>query len=308
LKDCTIQGLPIPDDRIGRFAEYDGGLRATDQLQAAIERDGYVLLRGVLDRDGVMAARHEVFSRLEQVGEIKSPAVEGIATGESRRRELAGDLNEFWRSVNTGSALRGVTHGKSVHEILRSILAEQARGHDLMFLRPAAVGQGTRLHYDHPFFAGRSNRILTAWIPLGDVPITDGPLVAVEGSNRFDDFLDPIREVDYAADRSNDVVQKVAYDKQNETDPITLVTARGTRLLSSGFQAGDLVVFSGFLLHGSLDNRSPIGRVRLSCDVRYQPAADPADDERYFGENPLGSSGGGYGAMKGAKPLTQPWA
>jgi hypothetical protein len=48
----------------------------------------------------------------------------------------------------------------------------------------------------------------------------------------------------------------------------------GCRLLTTDFRAGDVCVFGMFTLHGSLDNRSPIGRVRISGDVRYQPAAD----------------------------------
>ena len=59
-------------------------------------------------------------------------------------------------------------------------------------------------------------------------------------------------------------------------------------------------------LHGALDNHSPLGRVRLSCDVRYQPAAEPLDP-RYFGADPGGTFGGGYGELNGARPLTEPW-
>jgi hypothetical protein len=59
-------------------------------------------------------------------------------------------------------------------------------------------------------------------------------------------------------------------------------------------------------LHGSLDNHSALGRVRLSSDVRYQPAAEPTDP-RYFGPNPGGTTGAGYGELNGAKPLTQAW-
>ena len=58
-----------------------------------------------------------------------------------------------------------------------------------------------------------------------------------------------------------------------------------------------------FTLHGSLENNSPAGQARLSCDVRYQPAADPAVDGRYFGPSPTGSKGGGYADMRGARPL-----
>jgi hypothetical protein len=46
--------------------------------------------------------------------------------------------------------------------------------------------------------------------------------------------------------------------------------------------------------------------VRLSCDVRWQPADLPLD-ERYFGAHPGGTTGAGYAELVGAKPLTQEW-
>ena len=36
---------------------------------------------------------------------------------------------------------------------------------------------------------------------------------------------------------------------------------------------------------------------------RFEPAAEPATDERYFGASPKGAKGGGYADMRGAKPL-----
>ena len=49
-----------------------------------------------------------------------------------------------------------------------------------------------------------------------------------------------------------------------------------------------------------------VNRVRLSCDVRWQPASLPLD-ARYFGANPPGTTGAGYAELNGAKPLTQEW-
>ena len=268
-----------------------------------LERDGYLLLRGVLDGDEVIAAREEVFQRLEAVGEIRSPALDGVASGDSRRSQTEPDLGAFWKSVSEGPMLRRLSHGPRLRQILGAAFGEPARPHDLIYLRPTAVGNATRPHYDYPFFAGGSDRIYTAWVPLGDVPVSDGPLMIVDGSHRFTDLIDPIRNVDYQAERSNEVVQKAAYEQVNADHPIDLARRRGSRLLTVNFRSGDLVVFTGFTLHGSFDNRSPIGRVRLSFDVRFQPAAHPADDPRYFGPDPTGTKGRGYADMRAAQPL-----
>ncbi len=58
----------------------------------------------------------------------------------------------------------------------------------------------------------------------------------------------------------------------------------GGRWLTSEYRAGDLLVFTIFTVHASLDNQSD--RVRLSSDSRYQLASEPAD-ERWIGENPV---------------------
>ena len=304
---AQVQQQRIPAELFDHLSEFVADLTDGEALRRAIEEDGYVFLRGVLDRDEVLAARAEVFARLEEVNEVQSPAIEGIATGQSRRRELSGDLDAFWKSVSEGKAVRRVTHSVRLREIMRFVFDEQARPHDLLYLRPACVGRSTKLHYDFPFFARRSLRIHTAWIPFGDIPIQDGPLLIVENSNRFIDLIEPIRDHDYGSDHANELIQRAAYEEPNKIDPVSFAAQRGTRLLSADFRAEDVLVFGGFTLHGSLDNCSPVGRVRLSCDVRYQPAADPFDDERYFGSHPTGSNGGGYGDMKGAKPLTDPW-
>jgi hypothetical protein len=60
------------------------------------------------------------------------------------------------------------------------------------------------------------------------------------------------------------------------------------------------------LMHGAFDHHCAENRVRLSCDFRFQPETDPTDP-RYFGPNPGGTTGAGYGELNGAKPLTDAW-
>jgi hypothetical protein len=292
------QGRPLPDARVGELR--DSRAEATDgsTLARRLATDGYVFLRDVLDVDEVRAARVEVFDRLVEVGEIRPPAVEGIATGESRRTEAVGDLGRFWQSVSEGPALRQVTHGPRLYALLTRIAGAPVRAHDYLFLRAAVVGCATGLHFDYPFFTRTTERVYTTWVPLGDVPETDGPLAIVEGSHRFTDLHDGVRGFDVVYDTSRKA--------QLTPDFTVFAESRGCRILTADFRAGDVCVFGMFTLHGSLDNHSSIGRVRLSCDVRYQPAAEPIDP-RYSGPHPGGTTGAGYGELNGAKPLTQAW-
>lgn len=292
-----IQGLAVPDDVVGSLAETRWP-DEQDSLKARLVSDGYVLLRGAIDLNAIMSARDEVFERLIEVGEIQPPAIEGIATGTSRRLELHPDRGAFWQSVSEGQKLRAVSHEGRIKAIMGSLFGEEARPHDYIFLRPGVVGRATKLHYDLPFFARGSNRIVTAWTAIGDIPVCEGPLMVVEGSHRFDDLIDPIREIDYNSKESPQV--------QLMGDAVEFARSRGTRLLTTDFRAGDVIIFSMTTLHGTLDNHSAMGRTRLSCDVRWQPVADPVD-ERYVGPNPPGTTGVGYGELNGAKPLTEDW-
>ncbi|MBI3862642.1 MAG: phytanoyl-CoA dioxygenase family protein, partial [Planctomycetia bacterium] len=261
----------------------------------------------VLDRDAVLAARNEVFTRLAEVGEIAEPVAAGIATGASRRREASPDLGVFWKSVSEGQALRNVTHSGRLAELAGLLFDAPARPHDYLFLRPAPVGNATDLHYDFPFFAGGASQIVTCWLPLGEIPVCDGPLAVVENSHRFEDLIAPLRSARLTGDpQAFAAAQAVAYQSA-ATDTLEFVIARQTRLLTTHFQPGDVVIFSGFTMHGSFDNHSPLRRVRLSVDVRYQPAADRHDDPRFFGPNPIGAKGGSYGEQKAAQPLGTPW-
>ena len=178
------------------------------------------------------------------------------------------------------------------------MFAEPYVAHDYLFLRPAVPGRSTHLHYDHPFFARGSEKIVTAWTAYGDIPVDEGPLLVVDQSYEFTDLVEATKNVDYESNETPLV--------QIMQDPSELARTRGVKLKTADFEAGDVILFSMTLLHGSLDNRSERGRVRLSSDVRWQPSIDPVDP-RYVGDNPPGTTGAGYGELNGAKPLTIGW-
>ena len=82
---------------------------------------------------------------------------------------------------------------------------------------------------------------------------------------------------------------KVAHEKESRTFQMgpDAQDAReriglGGRFLTGNFRMGDLLLFSAYTLHSSLDNES--GEVRISTDTRYQPASHPIDG-RWVGDD-----------------------
>lgn len=298
MRTVVAQQQEIPEPWLAPLRD-SASLRNDDAgLRQRLQHDGYVHIREFFDRDDVLAARQAIFNQLASVGEIEQPPGEGIFTGVSQRRELMPELGEFWRSVSESWALRRLSHGPQLHRLMTALLGGAAQAQDFIFLRPAGPGKSTHIHCDAPFFTRMTEAVATAWIALGDIPVELGPLFLLENSHRLEDIVASYRGFDVARDTSRQAARP-------ET-PLEFARQHRTRVLTTDFKAGDIVVFQMYLLHGALDNRSDTRRVRLSCDVRYQLASE-ALDPRYFGADPSGTTGAGYGELVGAKPMTDEW-
>jgi hypothetical protein len=254
-------------------------------------------MRGALDRDEVLAARREVLGRLAEVGEIAEPVDAALPTGTSRRAALQPDLGRFWRSVSEGPALRRAVHGAQARAVATDLLGEAVAPFDFVWLRAVIAGRATPLHFDHVYMNRGTERVISLWIPLGDVAVGDGPLAVVENSHRLAELIGRYRghDVDRDPSRPGHVAESAR----------AFLDERGVRLLTADFHAGDVCLFSMFTLHGSVDNASAAGRVRLSVDTRWQPRNE-AMDERWRGPDPPGHGGRGYGALSSAQPLGAP--
>jgi hypothetical protein len=296
IMEITSHGKVIPDILLDDLKDRTDRIGDPELLKAAIEEDGYLRLRGLLDREEVLAARRQVFSRLGEVGEIRDDidVSEGIATGSSRRAETVSDLGEFWKSVSLSPALVKVAREGALKNFFDRFLEAPSRAFDFIWLRTMTVGRASGFHYDHVYMNRGTENLYSVWIPLGDYRMREGTLAVIEGSHRFDDLIESYRGLDVDKDKSR--------SGTISTDPVEICRQRNVRLLSADFEAGDLMVLPMFSLHGALDNNSPEGRIRLSCDVRYQRADEPFDP-RWMGDQPE-AHGGSYGAMSAARPMT----
>lgn len=291
-----VHGEIVPEDRLGELTDSAELVSDVDALRRRFDEEGYIFVRGALRADDVRAARAEVLSRLMEVDEIESDT-DGIATGRSERDRRQPDRGAFWRDVSAGGALRAASHGTATRAVLEALLGEPVVPFDYLMLRVAVAGRATEVHYDYPFFARLHDRTRTVWTPLGDTPIVAGPLFILEGSHRFDDVIDAMIGHDVATSS-----QRAAFDRS----AVEIAEERNTRLLTTDFRAGDLLVFGMYTAHGSLDHHDDTKRVRVSCDARWQPASLPIDP-RYMGDDPAGTTGEGYGELNGARPLTESW-
>jgi ectoine hydroxylase-related dioxygenase (phytanoyl-CoA dioxygenase family) len=138
-----------------------------------------------------------------------------------------------------------------------------------------------------------TDKLYTAWTPLGDIPWELGGLMILENSHHLETIKNSYgcKDVDrYCANRKTAYLyasNQKWWDGALSKNPVSLRCKYGGRWLSSEFEAGDVLIFGMFTIHASLDNRSP--SIRLSSDSRYQLASEPVD-ERWVGSNPIGHS------------------
>lgn len=284
----------IPDGMLAEMRNSAALAADPEALQARMAEDGYLYLGDVLNRENVLEARIEILTKLASVGEFKEPLAEAISTGTSTRAEMISDLGAFWQSICEGQKLRNVTHNGPIVEIMERLLGEKTRSYDFLWLRAMHPGRASAFHFDHVYMNRGTDRLYTVWTPLGDIALEEGPLLLVEDSHRWTDLHAQFQGLDVDKDQSR--------PGHVTLDPVSLAAERGVHLLTAEFKAGDVVIMPMFMLHGSLDNLSTQGRVRLSSDTRYQAASEPID-ERWVGENPI-AHGQGYASMSGAKPPT----
>ncbi len=163
--------------------------------------------------------------------------------------------------------------------LFETINGEPVVGFDFKWLRAVGAGDFTGVHVDRVYMGRGSQRLMTAWVPFGDVPVEMGSLCVCPGSHRHPRFR-----------RLQDTYGSMDVDRDSvegwfSTDPAEITRDYGAVWHTGDVSAGDVVVFGMGLLHASTTNRTD--RWRISCDVRFQPAADPVD-ERWSGADPPG--------------------
>jgi ectoine hydroxylase-related dioxygenase (phytanoyl-CoA dioxygenase family) len=197
--------------------------------------------------------------------------------------DLAHDNEPLHRLLYSGRIMR----------LYERLLGGPVRHYDFTWMRAVSPGRFTRPHGDIVFMGRGTHDLYTAWVPLGDIPLLMGGLMVLEASHR----LRPIRD-EYAKRDVDTYCENVPGQKEHalttgwlwdgtiSDNPRRLRHDLGGRWLTApSYRMGDLLTFTSYTLHASLDNHTD--RIRLSSDSRYQLAGAPVD-ERWIGEAPVG--------------------
>ena len=296
--EALINGVKVPSSLLGSLKETCLKNKSDEQLRNSLNNDGYLLLREVIDKNSITKARNDVFEKLNNVDELTDPFYEGISSGRSRRDELHKDRGIFWENVSNTESLRKITNGNNLKGVFSRIFGTSSIGFDFIFLRAVSGGKFTHMHCDAGFFTRKTQKVLTCWLVFTDITIDKGPLFIIEGSHKFSDIKTKYKGFDVDIHKH----MKATID----TDPITFAQQRNSKILTAQFRPGDALIFGMYTVHGTFENYADDKKIRLTCDIRFQPNNE-LKDPRYFGPNPTGTTGAGYGELNSARPLNEDW-
>jgi hypothetical protein len=292
LPPLRAGGHPVPTDpeSFGFLRDSRDALGDVEELRRRLNQDGYLYVPGFFDREAVREVRLSLCRRLAE-DDLLDPAfpIEDAIAKEGVQVYFRPEI------AMADQLLPRLIYGENVMGFYSNLFGEPAMHYDFTWLRVVAPGLGTWPHADVVYMGRGTHRLVTAWVPFGDIPLSVGGLIVLEGSHQ-DGQLDFYRSLD---------VDTACTNKENQSQPNANAFpgfgalsfdfeetreryGRRRWLTAEEFRMGDLLTFRVDLVHGSLDNGSR--QIRLSSDSRYQPASEPAD-ERWMGENPPAHGG-----------------
>ena len=251
-------------------------LNTPETLHERIAEDGYLLIRGLHDKDAVLSARQQILEKLAEKDMLApdTPLMDGIFNPDYPQPTSTGSMGN--KALTQLPEFKAVVEGAPIMNFFKHFLGGEARTFDFKWLRTAGPGSGSPIHYDIVFMGRGTQNLYSCWTPFGDVSLDMGPIVFCLGSNRFE----KVRKTYGESDVDRDMIEGHFSD-----NPLEIVEKFGGHWATTSFSAGDVIIFSMFLMHASLVNTS--GKIRITADTRYQLAAEPID-ERWVGEKPKG--------------------
>ncbi len=248
-----------------------------DKLRTQYKEQGYLWLKGILDRQNVLDFRRRFFEAFIDSGLLAegSSPVDGVYSGGGKGRvsKILGEIVQ-WASYEAFCL------APEIWQFYEALLGGSVYLHKRKLIRANTPDDTcTGAHYDLTYLRAGTDRVCTSWIPIGDVPVEMGGLVYLEGSDALGRQLEAEFSVKNAELSPEEKIN--AYNKNmSETGWLTkdlpsLAVRLNSRWLMADYEAGDMMVHSPYMIHASTSNTRMT--MRLSTDIRYQLVRDEID-------------------------------
>ena len=326
--------------RARRMVDSSAIARDGARLRERLRRDGYAMLRGFLDARDIDEARKVALaalaeSRPDAFVNPKDPT-NGLLRPNARslgllaRQDVAArpemqrvtECDALFRVAErvlfsdnddddddafpdaSASARGGARRGRSGAKKRKRKRPKQVMTAAYKWLRAVAAGEFTGVHTDRVFLGGGAARLVTAWIPLGDVRMADGALMVAAGSHADETFAGVRRT--YGASAAGEDGARSGWLTDDASEVLAVAKRARRRLADSekdarteedddsidwrtcDFRSGDVVLLALDVAHMSLANVSgesnsdsgeftSVARARVSVDTRWAPEGDDPD-------------------------------
>jgi hypothetical protein len=292
VKFCKTE-VEFPGEKLGELRDSSDLLNDIDAVRTRIEHDGYLLFRNFIDRKTVLNAREAIVKYLDD----NNALVKGEPLLEAAMPRSGKEVRMTGQSIITHhpASLALFENGK-LFDFFRQFFGADPVTYDYKWLRAVGNENFTGCHYDTVYMGRGSQNVHSVWIPVGNIPVTQGTLAVCEGSHNLDSFA-KLRNTYGKMDVDRDMI----IDGWFSSDPYEITDRFGGRWLTTEFHPGDVLIFGLFTLHASTTNLTD--NFRISCDVRFQPAGEKLD-ERWAGKKPVGHYAWGNDQRK-ERPISE---
>lgn len=287
--------LTYPSTDLGELRNSNDLLSDAEALRTRVTEDGYLLLRGLIDREKVLRARRTIMEHMATQEALTpgTPVLEGVMPKGGRSVPMMGR-----KGIAHHEDVAAVLESDELHAFFATYFGEPALTFNYKWLRAVGNEQYTGAHYDFVYMGQGSANLHTVWVPFGDVEIEQGTLAMCVGSNRlpaFDRLKETYGRMDVDRDHTEGWFTK---------DPMEIVEKFGGQWATTNYRAGDVILFGMHTMHASTTNLT--NRFRLSCDVRFQPASEPAD-KRWIDTNGTGHTVHGQVELRPIEAARAEW-
>lgn len=229
-------------------------LRDVDPAEIeAYDRDGAILLQGMLDADWIESLRAGIERDIANPG----PGYHGYLSDNSQGR-FHGNY-DLWRHDR---AFADYCLTSPLPALAASLMQSERVQllYDQLFVKEPGTPSPTPWHNDQPYWPVKGWRVISFWLALDPVTKESGAVEFVRGSHRWDRWFQP------------KTFAKGGFEYEQNPDYEPMIDVEATRdqhdIVSWNMEPGDLIAFHALTVHGSGGNRRSDLR-RRGYTVRY---------------------------------------